>query len=394
MDFFFFFSCTPLPQNIISSHSILKHQNKAQQQYIDGGPILRHSGGRHFRDDDTNDEDDELDYFIIKKKPKKKRARKQKVIIELDSGEYRTRNVDVDYNAENHRDKYDDNDDDEDEYRNDNGANFADYRKRFRNSRLLNRKHGRRKQQQHDLAKKSFALDRQYNNNNNNEDDNDEDDIDGADGDLDNIDYDLANANDDETTAVSPTDDTTDRRTSLKRKNVRGSDIPAARYNNFNGIESQKLDRNYGSMFEDNFHNLKPTLATNGFNNREWPVQPQQPLQHLNHNLDTNRRWDKPYFSPYPTRPAFSNPVNFAEDFYRGGRTTDRTDGWPMNYFNATQPPSVPSFALTTQMPRTEIKNYGKEKAVFDMPSRFRRIYSKWSKWSKCTAKCTTRRFK
>lgn len=281
-------------------------------------------------------------------------------------------------------------DDYDDEYKNDNGANFADYRKRFRNTRLsrLNRKHGRRKQL--GLAKKSLAWDRQYNNNN--EDDNDDEDTDGGDGDLDNIDDDLINT-DDETTAISPTDDT-DRRTLLKRKNVRGSDIPAARYNNFNG-ESQKLDRNYASMFDDNFHNLKPTIATvAGLINREWstPPPPLQQQPHFNHNLEINRRWDTPYFAPYPTRPAFSNPVHFAEEFYRG-----RSDGagWPAMNYNATTPQSL--IMTTTQLPifaKTEIKNYGKEKAVFDMPSRFRRIYSKWSKWSKCTAKCTTRRFK
>lgn len=34
------------------------------------------------------------------------------------------------------------------------------------------------------------------------------------------------------------------------------------------------------------------------------------------------------------------------------------------------------------------------EKAVFQLPNRYKRVYSRWSKWSKCTEKCTTRRFK
>lgn len=33
-------------------------------------------------------------------------------------------------------------------------------------------------------------------------------------------------------------------------------------------------------------------------------------------------------------------------------------------------------------------------RAVVQVPPRQRRLYTKWSKWSKCTAKCTTRRFK
>lgn len=35
-----------------------------------------------------------------------------------------------------------------------------------------------------------------------------------------------------------------------------------------------------------------------------------------------------------------------------------------------------------------------REKAVFEMPRKVDNPYSKWSRWSKCTAKCTTRRFK
>uniref|UniRef100_A0A1B0GK59 Putative trypsin-like serine protease n=1 Tax=Lutzomyia longipalpis TaxID=7200 RepID=A0A1B0GK59_LUTLO len=42
-----------------------------------------------------------------------------------------------------------------------------------------------------------------------------------------------------------------------------------------------------------------------------------------------------------------------------------------------------------------KIVTRGREKTVINMPTgRYRRVYSKWSKWSKCTAKCTTRRFK
>lgn len=35
-----------------------------------------------------------------------------------------------------------------------------------------------------------------------------------------------------------------------------------------------------------------------------------------------------------------------------------------------------------------------REKAVFELPPRHRRVYSRWSKWTKCSAKCTTRRYK
>ncbi|XP_058466948.1 hepatocyte growth factor-like protein [Malaya genurostris] len=35
-----------------------------------------------------------------------------------------------------------------------------------------------------------------------------------------------------------------------------------------------------------------------------------------------------------------------------------------------------------------------REKAVFEMPRKVDNPYSKWSRWSKCTAKCTTRRYK
>ena len=35
-----------------------------------------------------------------------------------------------------------------------------------------------------------------------------------------------------------------------------------------------------------------------------------------------------------------------------------------------------------------------REKAVFEVPKKYENHYTKWSRWSKCTAKCTTRRLK
>lgn len=182
-----------------------------------------------------------------------------------------------------------------------------------------------------------------------------------------------------------------DTKTELKRKNVRGSDIANRNYLNSDNL-SQKLDRNYGLIFETT--TTLPTyqnISTGNFfeSGHDWLSLPRNHLNNEDYSsaINTNRRSDTfslPTVRPVsPPRRPFGNS-DFFDDTYN--RQSDP--------YNGTVESSHSSGFTSSYPTRTESKNYGKEKAVFDMPSRFRRIYGKWTKWSKCSAKCTTRRFK
>lgn len=154
---------------------------------------------------------------------------------------------------------------------------------------------------------------------------------------------------------------------------------------NSNSDKSQKLDRNYGSIFNE-VNTLRPSLSIGqesipiGFfaietttteesvGNRRWDSNSQS-FQNI---MASNRRNESDNKNP-----TF-NDNNFSDDAFKS------TDFFKI--MNA-------SLAINR---RIESKRNGKEKAVFDVPrpQRFRRLYTKWSKWSKCSAKCTTRRFK
>ncbi len=156
----------------------------------------------------------------------------------------------------------------------------------------------------------------------------------------------------------------------------------------YGNIPQHSLDRNYGTMFE----NLNSHTLTGSKTNRRIPgeylntdrddyIQANQnsEMYMRSENIDFedngNRRWDAIVTDEYPGRQLKAPVISFDGDSY------NRT---------------VTTFARRSDVNigKVDGRKYGKEKAVFDMPSRFRRVYSKWSKWSKCSAKCTTRRFK
>lgn len=156
----------------------------------------------------------------------------------------------------------------------------------------------------------------------------------------------------------------------------------------YGNIPQQSLDRNYGTMFENlNSHTLnsKSNRRIPGdYLNTERDEQSNQnnEMYMRSENIDfddnSNRRWDSGVTEEYTGRPSKSPLISFDNNVDNRTATTfaRRSD---------------------VNVGKIEGRKYGKEKAVFDMPSRpsrFRRVYSKWSKWSKCSAKCTTRRFK
>lgn len=295
----------------------------------------------HYIGNNDEDDDDERDYFVVRKKPKV-RPKKKKITIELD-----------DYDDDV---KYDDNV--EEVY----AQPHVPFKKRNRLAKqrlrtryLRGRRRGKRKRKY--LLRKKLIWDRKFG---------EPDDI--VDDYVDETDDFDDNDNDDEIL-------------------LQTKDHNSMRLDGFYGnIPQHSLDRNYGTMFENiNSHTL--TGKTNRRIPGEYLTERDDLIQYnqnpemymrsenINFEENGNRRSDLSVTEEYQGRQLKTPLISFDGD--RDNRSTT-------------------TFARRSDVNvgKIEGRKYGKEKAVFDMPSRFRRVYSKWSKWSKCSAKCTTRRFK
>lgn len=302
-----------------------------------------HFSSPHFIDNNDEDDDDR-DYFVVRKKPKV-RPKKKKITIELD-----------DY---------------DDVVKFDNNDNHEAYtpphipfkkrnrlaKQRLRTRYLRGKRRGKRRRKY--LLRKKLIWDRNF-------------------GEPDDIADDYVDETDD--FDDNDNDDQIFLRTKDQNSRFDGSygikDIP-----------QQSLDRNYGTMFENlNSHTFSSK------NNRRIPGE------YLNVERD-----DIFQFNQNPDMYMRSENINFEENSNRRSDTI-ATDGYmgrqlkaPTNSLEIdreNKPTSNFSRRSDLVVSKPEGRKFGKEKAVFDMPGRFRRVYSKWSKWSKCSAKCTTRRFK
>lgn len=299
-----------------------------------------HFSSPHFISNSDDEDDVDRDYFIVKKRPKL-RPKKKKITIELN-----------DYDDEM---KYEDS---VDEAYTPPHIPFKKRnrlaKERLRTRYLRSRRRGRRKPRYR--LRKKLIWDRNFG-----ESDDIDDYVDESEDFID---------NDSGEEVLLQTKD----HNSMKLDGLYGN------------MPQQSLDRNYGTMFENSNAN---TLA--GRSNRRIPgeyfntdrddynVQNNEMYmrsESINFDDNTNRRWDTGVTEEYYGRQIKPPTISFDGDNDNKTSTTTiarRSDG---------------------NVGKMDGRKYGKEKAVFDMPSRFRRVYSKWSKWSKCSAKCTTRRFK
>lgn len=290
----------------------------------------------------SNDDDDDRDYFIVKKKPKV-RQKKKKITIELD-----------DYDDVV---KYD-NDDSDSEYT----PPHVPFKKRNRLAKqrlrtryLRGKRRGRRRRKY--LLRKKFIWDRNF-------------------GGPDDVVDDYVEESDDFY------DTENDDQTFLQTKDHNSGRLDGL-YGN-KDIPQQSLDRNYGTMFENtNAHTLSSS------NNRRIPGEyfnmERDDGYHFNDNSEMYMRSENINFEENSNR-RWDSEANLGKQL--------KTPQHLLDYGRENKSTAELSRRSDDNIAKIEGRKFGKEKAVFDMPSRFRRVYSKWSKWSKCSAKCTTRRFK
>lgn len=298
-----------------------------------------HFSSPHFIGNGDDEDDEDRDYFIVKKRPKI-RPKKKKITIELDDYD-----DDLKYDREV-----------EEAYT----PPHIPFKKRNRLAKqrlrtryLRGRRRGKRRRKY--LLRKKLIWDRKF-------------------GDPDDVVDDYVDESEDFF------DNDSDDEVLLQTK-----DHNSMRLDGLYGNQQSSLDRNYGTIFE----NLNSPTVT-GKTNRRIPgdyvnterddfgqfnqnTEMYMRSENINFDDNSNRRWDTSVTEEYPARQSRVSTISFDGESRDNQTATRRSD---------------------VNIGRNDGRKYGKEKAVFDMPSRFRRVYSKWSKWSKCSAKCTTRRFK
>lgn len=153
-----------------------------------------------------------------------------------------------------------------------------------------------------------------------------------------------------------------------------------------NEIPIDRLYKNYGSIFETTEISTLRTPTTNkktnlptGYYSHSWsPILKEENPQHTQTKRHQKRHavYDPDFSKKDKEIIDFNDPIIF-DDYYDADE------------FSAER--------LVNNNTYENLKSgskRGREKAVFDVPGRHKRVYTKWSKWSKCTPKCTTRRFK
>lgn len=151
-----------------------------------------------------------------------------------------------------------------------------------------------------------------------------------------------------------------------------------------NEIPTDRLDKNYGTIFETTEIS---TLRTPNSNKKS-----ELPTGYYSHSWSPISKDNAPHTRAkrHQKRQAVYEPDLSKKD----KEFSDFSDPIFDDYYDADEFSAERLVSNSTYENLKSGSKRGKEKAVFDVPGRHKRVYTKWSKWSKCTPKCTTRRFK
>lgn len=331
-------------------------------------------------------DDDDRDYFIVKKRPSKIQQKKKKITVEVNDYDEQKYDDVQEYHKQKYRSEEYEKEDDEYDREEESEEEFYKHlahRKRKRPHHYKSRRphYGHRGKRRRKILRKKLIWDRHSGGNY----DTPVEDDDIAELDLDEI---------DETIPYQDTDYDDGSRlpdgSAIKKKNQNGRNGGESSQKQ---IESLKLDRNYGQIFEPSspaVQGVHRNIPTEYFSKEQSEEQEEAVPSFTNkYEESSNRRMDLDNF--------FDRTVG--RGFRSAGESSDIDFNIPPNRNLNNSITVFSGISTTTMMPLLNVtslnyKKNGKEKAVFDIPGRVRRVYSKWSKWSKCSAKCTTRRFK